>query len=804
MALIWRHRINITTSSIIQNLYLLLFDWSSTAFSAALALDKALQPCSTIFPDTCYWHSLTTISAPGVAFEPQLLFMTASFPKVCRGGSVRHSGDISTEKSTDFTHASGQCANDFGATSGRELRTGANPADTGPRGCSDCGRGVLDGVWSFTAETMRRASTDAELFGSTALAVGQAVPSGICAGANAWARRHDDSPSDESSFRTKRKLFGQSERETRSDHQGHSRGTAKQQLALSGISAHLSFAKSAKRQAAEALLTARFGRVGSVEAKPGGRYLCSSSAALYNCRITDSAFNSPDLPSASADTFAAARNAIPIPLSHQVDIPSDILGGMSVLRQQADSQAHAGEGKPTQTANAAAKAAAVGPASSPPGPVHATVASFAVARQLVHLPGPPTKRARLSLSAAVTSSLAAGLFAPAVTAVAQPLTRAATTQVPPCDPARGCKAKLQVAAAAASSSMKGFRLGTSSAMYTDSSAADASGQAADYKSASLEPVWCSFEVTLQPINWQPVFDEPAGSLQRFSLARGYEKMLLPQGLVTYVVENEQHIGDALRNLKAGMQDRVVAIDLEWRPETVSGRVSPVALLQVSSGSVCLVVRTSCMGYLLPSELRSFLEDPGHVVLGFGWDSADESKMRGTFGLGRADFRRFLDLQEVAASLGYHGFGLSRLSQKVLGIVLPKSKSISRSNWAAPQLSNHQLKYASLDVLVAGQLFRALRLWHSSPSPCPNCRSPIGELLLPGPLHCDHPSCGRSSANLQQHRDHCVATGHSPRFAACSTCGRLYELPSTAKEQANRKDGEEFHRRRSQDAANGTD
>ncbi|GIL46137.1 hypothetical protein Vafri_3184 [Volvox africanus] len=598
------------------------------------------------------------------------------------------------------------------------------------------------------------------------------------------------------------KFFRQSQGETRADHQGHSRDTAKQQLTLSGISAHASFVKSAKRQAAEALLTARFGRVGSVEAKSGGRYLCSSSTALYNCRITDSAFNSPDLPSTSADTSAAAGDAVPIPLSHEVVLPCDILGGISVLRQQSNSQANAGEGKRTHIANAA-KAAAVRPGHAQPGPVHAAVTSFVVSRQVVQLPGPPTKRARLSLSAAATSSLVAGLSAPAVAAVAQPLTRDAKTRVPPCDPARGCKTKLLDAAAAASSSMKGTRLGTSSVTDgdTDPSTADASGPAAASKSASLEPAWCSFEVTLQPINWQPVFDEPAGSLQRFSLARGYEKMLLPQGLVTYVVENERHIGDALRNLKAGMQDRVVAIDLEWRPETVSGRVSPVALLQVSSASVCLVVRTSCMGYSLPSELRSFLEDPGHVVLGFGWDSADESKMRGTFGFGRTDFRRFLDLQEVAASLGYHGFGLSRLSQQVLGIALPKSKSISRSNWAAPQLTNHQLKYASLDVLVAGQLFRALRLWHSSPSPCPGCRSPVGELLLPGPLHCGHPSCGRSSANLQQHRDHCAATGHPPRFIACSTCGRLYELPSTAKEQPNRRDREEFDRRQSQDAAN---
>ncbi|GIL71518.1 hypothetical protein Vretimale_2624 [Volvox reticuliferus] len=793
MAFFWRHRTIITTSTVVQNASLLLSNSSSAAFAASLAPDRVLQPCTALSSDIRCWQWLSIIPVSTLAFEPPLLSMTTTCPKVCRAGSMRHSAVSRKENNSDLTHASRQCVDNFGATPDGKLRSGteANPAATGPRGASDCGHGACDGTCCST-KPPRRTSPDVQLFCGAAVAVGQAVATSTCAKVNAcpsWTTRHDDPPSDESSFGAKVEYLTHDPRETRPDYQGQSRETAKQELALSSGCAQLLIAKSAKRRAAEALLAARFGGVGSAEAKPGRRHLSSSGAALYNYRSTDSASNSPDLPSTSADTSAAAGNVVPTPLSHEVVLPAGILRGMSALRQQADSLAIAAEEKRTQAANAAAKAAAVGSVNERPGLVHAVIASSAVPRQMVQVPGPPTKRARLSLSAAATSNLGAGLSAATVSVAEQPLVRAVKTRVPPCDPARGCKARLQEAVAAAAPLAKGVRSGPSSGPEdgAESGSACASGPVASgpglgSKSASLESAWCSFEVTLQPINWQPVFDEPAGALQRFSLAGGYEKMLLPQGLVTYVVENEKHIGDALRNLKAGMQDRVVAIDLEWRPETVPGRVSPVALLQVSCASVCLVVRTSCMGYSLPSELRSFLEDPSLVLLGFGWDSADESKMRSTFGIGRADFRHFLDLQEVATSMGYHAFGLSRLSQKVLGIALPKSKSISRSNWAAPQLTNHQLKYASLDVLVAGQLFRALRLWHSSPSPCGDCRSPIGELLLPGPLHCGHPSCDRSSANLQQHRDHCAATGHSPRFAACSTCGRLYELPNTAKKR----------------------
>ena len=35
-------------------------------------------------------------------------------------------------------------------------------------------------------------------------------------------------------------------------------------------------------------------------------------------------------------------------------------------------------------------------------------------------------------------------------------------------------------------------------------------------------------------------------------------------------------------------------------------------------------------------------------MGLGWSSSDECKMTQSFGFGRADFARFIDLQEVTA------------------------------------------------------------------------------------------------------------------------------------------------------------
>jgi hypothetical protein len=52
------------------------------------------------------------------------------------------------------------------------------------------------------------------------------------------------------------------------------------------------------------------------------------------------------------------------------------------------------------------------------------------------------------------------------------------------------------------------------------------------------------------------------------------------------------------------------------------------------------------------------------LLGFSWAGSDEGKMRSTFGMGMTDFGRFMDLQQVAQGLGYHNFGLARLTRQV--------------------------------------------------------------------------------------------------------------------------------------------
>lgn len=64
---------------------------------------------------------------------------------------------------------------------------------------------------------------------------------------------------------------------------------------------------------------------------------------------------------------------------------------------------------------------------------------------------------------------------------------------------------------------------------------------------------------------------------------------------------------------------------------------------------------------------------------------------------------------------------------MLGLSLPKNKRVTMSNWAARRLSDAQVRYAALDALVTGHVYRGLRLWHASPSACSACHQMLGEV-----------------------------------------------------------------------------
>ena len=94
--------------------------------------------------------------------------------------------------------------------------------------------------------------------------------------------------------------------------------------------------------------------------------------------------------------------------------------------------------------------------------------------------------------------------------------------------------------------------------------------------------------------------------------------------------------------------------------------------------------------------------------------------------------------------------------------------VSRSNWEATHLNTRQLRYAALDALITGDLFRGLRALHAAPKACPGCPLSLG--VWPGnlDLHCYHPECSRKKAfaSVSALLAHMQQKGHPSSLARC--------------------------------------
>ena len=119
--------------------------------------------------------------------------------------------------------------------------------------------------------------------------------------------------------------------------------------------------------------------------------------------------------------------------------------------------------------------------------------------------------------------------------------------------------------------------------------------------------WCSFDVCLPHVNWSTIASSRITeshntvSPQHLRLPR-YQ---LPHGIDIYLVDRTGQIPEALRLLRKSMEDSVVSIDLEWKPDFVKD-TSKVALMQLASATCCILIRICKLGSKLPEQLLQFL------------------------------------------------------------------------------------------------------------------------------------------------------------------------------------------------------
>lgn len=171
-----------------------------------------------------------------------------------------------------------------------------------------------------------------------------------------------------------------------------------------------------------------------------------------------------------------------------------------------------------------------------------------------------------------------------------------------------------------------------------------------------------------------------------------------------------------------LAEPAVGIDIEWRPTFVAGRApNPVALLQLSSRSRCVLVPVHHLRKPLPPSIGALLASPRIWKLGCGVGD-DAKKLLADCGLACTPT---LEVGEVAVRLqreegvAFPGLadgeavrpGLKNLSL-ACGFDLEKPKKLSRSNWEKRPLTPEQQRYAAYDAYAGVWIARCLHVLHA--------------------------------------------------------------------------------------------
>jgi ribonuclease D len=155
-------------------------------------------------------------------------------------------------------------------------------------------------------------------------------------------------------------------------------------------------------------------------------------------------------------------------------------------------------------------------------------------------------------------------------------------------------------------------------------------------------------------------------------------------------------------LKSLLVADVVGFDTESKPTFAKG--------EVSTGPHLVQLAMADKVYLYPVDrlsrldgLKAVLESTQLRKVGFGLDS-DVARLRAKLGI---ETRNVVDLAvELRGDGERNTLGAKAAVARYFGQRLQKSKRVSTSNWAQPQLTESQMRYAADDAQVALRVYRA--------------------------------------------------------------------------------------------------
>lgn len=168
---------------------------------------------------------------------------------------------------------------------------------------------------------------------------------------------------------------------------------------------------------------------------------------------------------------------------------------------------------------------------------------------------------------------------------------------------------------------------------------------------------------------------------------------------TVIAATEQQIDRAIFEIE---KHDLVGFDTESKPAFRKGQFNHVALIQIAVPDMVYLLRIHHAG--ISKTLKRFLENENIIKVGIALDDdlIALNKRR------RFHPNGFVDLNELAPSLGIENIGARNLSALVLNSRISKNQQIS--NWENPSLTVPQIKYAATDAWICLEIYNKLMHW----------------------------------------------------------------------------------------------
>ncbi|MFT6882563.1 MAG: ribonuclease D [Marinoscillum sp.] len=164
-----------------------------------------------------------------------------------------------------------------------------------------------------------------------------------------------------------------------------------------------------------------------------------------------------------------------------------------------------------------------------------------------------------------------------------------------------------------------------------------------------------------------------------------------------VISTQEEALEVVRELQ---NEAYLGFDTETKPTFNKGEYNHTALIQFSTLTKAYLFRINEMGLIAP--LKMLMEDPS--VLKIGISIRDDLKELRAF----SPFNPtgFLDLNDIAKSLGITQIGMRSLAGIFLGERISKNKQTS--NWESQELSPAQQIYAATDAWICLKMYKLLQ------------------------------------------------------------------------------------------------